>query len=85
MVKLIGISFKFFERSNKHKLLMDLINFREIALYYPLAIDPENNLYNEGQIRTQVFEDLCNFGYHYNISDKRDIFCLNIMDKLIGI
>lgn len=62
---------------------MDLINFREIALYYPLAIDPENNLFNEGQIKTQVFDDNCNFGYHYNTSNKRDLFSLNVMDKLL--
>lgn len=62
---------------------MDLINFREIALYFPFATDPENNLFNEGQVKSQVFEDLCNFGYHYNTSNKRDLFCLNIMDKLL--
>jgi hypothetical protein len=62
---------------------MDLVNFREIALYYPLAIDADNNLYNQGQIKTVIFEDNCGFGYHYNTSNKRDIFSLNVKDTLI--
>lgn len=66
---------------------MELVSYKEIALYFPFSsFDGENatrKLYNDGEILLREFEDKCDFGYFYNSQQKREQFSLNLKDKLL--
>jgi len=66
---------------------MELISFNKIAMYFPVSYSQGQNinsqLYNEGNILIREFEDKCDFGYFYNSQQKRELFSLNLNNKLI--
>lgn len=74
-------------RLHKQKAIMELISYKEVAIYFPVSTGEGENstrkLYNDGEILVREFEDKCDFGYFYNSQQKREQFSLNLKDRLL--